>query len=47
MARSAGSTFDSILPIAKKHRVAALNWGIWDRKDADQSALGFVESSLH
>ena len=27
MARSAGSTFDSILPIAKKHRVAAINWG--------------------
>jgi len=27
MARSAGSTFDSILPIAKKHHVAAINWG--------------------
>ncbi len=27
MARSAGSTFDAILPIAKKHRVAAINWG--------------------
>jgi Cellulase (glycosyl hydrolase family 5) len=27
MARSAGSTFDTILPVAKKHRVAAINWG--------------------
>ena len=28
MARSVGSTFDGILPIAKKHRVAAINWGL-------------------
>ena len=27
MARSAGSTFDTILPIAKKYKVAAINWG--------------------
>jgi hypothetical protein len=27
MARGAGSTFDTILPIAKKYRVAAINWG--------------------
>jgi hypothetical protein len=27
MARSVGSTFDTILPIAKKHHVAAINWG--------------------
>jgi len=27
MARSAGSTFDTVLPIAKKYRVAAINWG--------------------
>ncbi|MBO0911924.1 MAG: cellulase family glycosylhydrolase [Acidobacteria bacterium] len=27
MARSVGSTFDTILPIAKQHRVAAVNWG--------------------
>jgi hypothetical protein len=27
MARAVGSTFDSILPIAKAHRVAAINWG--------------------
>lgn len=27
MARSAGSTFDTILPIAKKHKVVAINWG--------------------
>lgn len=27
MARSAGSTFDTILPIAKAHHVGAINWG--------------------
>jgi hypothetical protein len=27
MARGVGSTFDTILPIAKKYRVAAMNWG--------------------
>jgi hypothetical protein len=27
MARSVGSTFDTILPIAKAHHVAAINWG--------------------
>jgi hypothetical protein len=27
MARPVGSTFDKILPIAKKHHVAAINWG--------------------
>ena len=28
MARGAGSTFDGSLPIAKKHNVAAINWGL-------------------
>lgn len=28
MARSIGSTFDTILPIAKKYRVGAVNWGL-------------------
>jgi hypothetical protein len=28
MARGNGSTFDTILPIAKRERVAALNWGL-------------------
>src|SRR5438874_3139998 len=28
MARSVRSTFDTILPIAKKHHVAAINWGL-------------------
>ncbi|HVN63494.1 MAG TPA: cellulase family glycosylhydrolase [Candidatus Binataceae bacterium] len=28
MARSVGSTFDSILPLAKKDHVAAINWGL-------------------
>ncbi len=27
MARSAGSTFDTVLPIAKKYQVGAINWG--------------------
>ncbi|MCL2661107.1 MAG: 1,4-beta-xylanase, partial [Acidobacteriaceae bacterium] len=27
MARGAGSTFDTILPLAKKYRVGAVNWG--------------------
>jgi hypothetical protein len=27
MARSVGSLFDTILPIAKRHRVGAINWG--------------------
>jgi hypothetical protein len=27
MARSNGSTFQGILPIAKQHKVAAYNWG--------------------
>jgi hypothetical protein len=27
MARPVGSTFDGILPIAKKHHIAAINWG--------------------
>jgi len=28
MARGAGSTFDGILPVAKKYHVAAINWGL-------------------
>ncbi len=28
MARSNGSTFDTILPIAKRERVAVINWGL-------------------
>jgi len=28
MARGVGSLFDTILPIAQKHRVAAINWGL-------------------
>lgn len=27
MARGAGSTFDTVLPIAQKYRIAAINWG--------------------
>jgi hypothetical protein len=28
MARGAGSTFDTVLPLAKQHHVAAINWGL-------------------
>jgi Cellulase (glycosyl hydrolase family 5) len=28
MARGAGSTFDTVLPVAKLHHVAAINWGL-------------------
>ncbi len=28
MARPKGSTFEGILPIAKKYKVAAINWGL-------------------
>jgi hypothetical protein len=28
MARPVGSTFDAILPVAKKHHVGAINWGL-------------------
>ena len=28
MARSVGSTFDGILPVAKQEHVAAINWGL-------------------
>ncbi len=28
MARNIGSTFDTILPIAREHRVGAINWGL-------------------
>ena len=32
MARGEGSTFDTILPIAQKHHVAAINWGFVNGK---------------
>ncbi len=32
MARGAGSTFDTVLPIAMKYRVAAINWGLVNGK---------------
>jgi hypothetical protein len=28
MARNLGSTFDTILPIARQHHVGAINWGL-------------------
>lgn len=33
MARTVGSTIDQILPLAKKYRVAAFNWGLVDGKE--------------
>lgn len=32
MARGAGSTFDTVLPIAQKHRIGAINWGFVNGK---------------
>ena len=32
MARGAGSTFDTVLPIAKRYHVAAINWGLVNGK---------------
>jgi hypothetical protein len=32
MARGAGSTFDTVLPIARKYHVAAINWGLVEGK---------------
>jgi hypothetical protein len=32
MARGVGSTFDTVLPIAMKYRVAAINWGLVNGK---------------
>jgi hypothetical protein len=32
MARGSGSTFDTILPLAKRYHVAAINWGLVDGK---------------
>jgi hypothetical protein len=32
MARGAGSTFDTVLPIARRDHVAAINWGLVNGK---------------
>jgi hypothetical protein len=32
MARGAGSTFDTVLPIARRNHVAAINWGLVNGK---------------
>ncbi len=46
MARSAGSTFDGVLPIAKKHHVGAINWGLVIGKTQTNFPVGVVEPSL-
>ena len=47
MARGNGSTFQGSLPVAKKHNVAAYNWGLVVGQDADASAVGLVAEAVH
>ena len=42
-----GSTFEGILPIAKKYKVAAINWGLVAGKTQTWYPLGFLGTSLH
>ena len=46
MARGAGSTFDTVLPLAKKYKVAAINWGFVAGK-TQTYYVGFLAASLH
>ena len=46
MARSVGSTFDAILPIAKQEHVGSHQLGIRRRQDADLFPLGILAASL-
>src|SRR5436853_7189704 len=45
MARSAGSTFDTVLPIAKQERVGAINWGFVAGKAQTYLPLESLEHS--
>jgi hypothetical protein len=45
MARPMGSTFQAILPVAKKYNVAAINWGFVDGKT--QGACRTLEEAVH
>ncbi len=46
MARGAGSTFDTVLPIAQQYHVGAINWGLVARQEPDQPALGLLAAPL-
>ena len=46
MARGAGSTFDGILPIAKKHQRRGDQLGLRRRQDADHPAVGLLAEAL-
>ena len=46
MARGNGSTFQGTLPIAKKYKVAAINWG-FVAENADLPAMGFLAETLY
>ena len=46
MARSVGSTFDTILPIARQERVGAINWGLFhDVENPSRYVETFVSES--
>src|SRR5438094_2980399 len=46
MARSVGSTFDTVLPIAKEERVGAINWGFVAGKTQTYLPVGLVGASV-
>jgi hypothetical protein len=46
MARPLGSTFASILPLLKKERVGAYNWGFVKWKVSNHLSVGFVGEVL-
>jgi hypothetical protein len=47
MARSVGSTFDGILPIANQERVGASNWGFVAGKTQNLLSLGVLATPLY
>lgn len=47
MARNVGSTFDNILPIAKRHNVGAINWGLVDGKTQTKYPWGHLPCSFY
>ena len=47
LARNIGSTFQGILPLAKKHKVAMFNWGFVAGKTPNLSPLGLLGTPVH
>ncbi len=47
MARPVGSTFDAILPVAKKHNVGRHQLGIRCGQNPNQSSVGFLVQTVH